>query len=446
MKTIITQTLRLFEGIHPLPQNTLILRMQVRKTKEDNLRVLLSKINDDVMHNPVLPFAIFKQIHFARFLLLEGPEPNEKFETSLFFIANIDGEVTAFINELLTHVSRGLDQIFESCINYPTKSKRSRKSRSRYLNAHRLSSQADYVNTIGRNALLIHKEDELRDSLQQHLNSLDPNDYHSVLALRTDIIRFVAQHPDTSWALACQKQSSLLWKSIETVRFVLLGSVGIGLLICAWPLLLAWAFALRLREYTDPEESLRANLKHIDQLRSVEDISTQNPFAAVGYLKPGLLRQFTVRALLPSAQFILRHIFNRGNLAGIPLIGLEGVDTIHFAHWILIDNDQRLLFTSNYDGSLESYMVDFIDKVAWGLNLIFSNGKGYPRTRWLIHEGARKEQDFKDYLGNHQIVNQVWFSAYPHLTAVNIANNEAIHEGLHGNMNEAQARAWLQRL
>ena len=57
-----------------------------------------------------------------------------------------------------------------------------------------------------------------------------------------------------------------------------------------------------------------------------------------------------------------------------------------------------------------------------------------------------KEQRFKDYLGNHQVENQVWFTAYPQLTAVNIANNEAIHDGLQGRMNERQARAWLKRL
>ncbi len=49
---------------------------------------------------------------------------------------------------------------------------------------------------------------------------------------------------------------------------------------------------------------------------------------------------------------------------------------------------QRVLFLSNYDGSLESYMDDFINKVGFGLNVVFSNGIGYPRTDWLVLEGA----------------------------------------------------------
>ena len=49
-----------------------------------------------------------------------------------------------------------------------------------------------------------------------------------------------------------------------------------------------------------------------------------------------------------------------------------------------------MFFSSNYDGSLESYMNDFIDKAAWGLNAIFSNGDGFPRTSLPVlrrHQG-----------------------------------------------------------
>ena len=69
---------------------------------------------------------------------------------------------------------------------------------------------------------------------------------------------------------------------------------------------------------------------------------------------------------------------------------LAGVKTIHFARWTFIDDRRRMLFTSNYDGSLENYMDDFIDKIAWSLNAAFSNGVGYPRTRWLIGGGRQR--------------------------------------------------------
>jgi hypothetical protein len=67
-----------------------------------------------------------------------------------------------------------------------------------------------------------------------------------------------------------------------------------------------------------------------------------------------------------------RHVYTRGHLAR--------VQTIHFARWVFLNGRKQMVFASNYDGSLESYMDDFINKVGWGLNLLFSNGVGYPRA------------------------------------------------------------------
>jgi len=446
MTPLVEHAKNILEAIHPMPQNALTIQIPIIKSKESALRKLLAIINQDPPDNAILPFSVFNHLHFARFLLLDGPDHPETYDTSLIFMANVDGKISDFIDELLKHVSGGLDQILCACIGYPSKTKRTRSSRKAFLSSRVLGCQAFYINTVGRSALMIRQEHELRDALQLFLNDLDPSSFKSTRALRNAVIEFVGNNPEISWALVSRAQPSLLWRAIENIRFAAITAVGILILAWCWPLLVTWVATLRLREFQDQEDTHRPKLERLNQLRASEDIAAHNPFAAVGYLKTGLLRRATARSLLVGAQVVLRHVFNRGDLAGIPLLGLAGVDTIHFARWTMLDNDKRLLFTSNYDGSLESYMVDFIDKVAWGLNLIFSNGKGYPKTHWIVHEGARKEQRFKDYLGNHQIENQVWFTAYPQLTAVNIANNEAIHDGLQGRMNERQARVWLKRL
>src|SRR5437764_9273672 len=125
--------------------------------------------------------------------------------------------------------------------------------------------------------------------------------------------------------------------------------------------------------------------------------------------------------MLRGLDYFSRHVYNKDNLAG--------VRTIHFARWVSIDNGRRLIFASNYDGSLESYMDDFIDKLAWGLNAVFSNGVGYPPTRWLLFGGARDEQAFKSYLRLHQLPS-VWYTAYGDLSARNIDENTRIREEL----------------
>ena len=446
MNLVTRKTTTLVENIHPMPQNAFTVQIPIIESKEQDLRQLLAVVNDNSADNAILSFSVFNNLHFARILLLEGPDHIKTYASSLLLMANVDGSIADFIEQLVQENSPGLDVMLDMCQGYPTGKERSAQSRKKFLNDHQLPSQAFYINTVGRNSQQIKLESELHDGLQYFLNGLAPGDFDSAQGLRNAVIDFVGKRPELAWALASRARPSRLWQSLENLRFA--GLVALGVLIVAWgwPLLMGWILTLRKREFSDDQDEHRPSLNRLNTLRASEDIAAHNPFSAVGYLKPGWIRRMTVRALLATAQVTLRHVFNRGDLAGVPQLGLDGVDTIHFARWTLLDNDRRLLFTSNYDGSLESYMVDFIDKVAWGLNLIFSNGAGYPLTRWLVHEGARNEQRFKDYIGNHQLQNQVWFTNYPHLTAVNIANNEAIRDGLSGPMNEHQASVWLKRL
>jgi hypothetical protein len=134
-----------------------------------------------------------------------------------------------------------------------------------------------------------------------------------------------------------------------------------------------------------------------------------------------------------------RHIYNRGYLARI--------QTIHSARWFVLDGKRRAFFFTNYDGSHQAYMDDFINKVGWGLNIMFSHGCGYPRTNWLVLDGAADEQRFKDTNRRHQIATQVWYNAYPGLSALDLARNTRVRKGLQRRwMRKAAIRAWLRDL
>jgi hypothetical protein len=106
------------------------------------------------------------------------------------------------------------------------------------------------------------------------------------------------------------------------------------------------------------------------------------------------------------------------------------------------------MFASNYDGSLESYMDDFINKVTWGINLVFGNGVGFPRVDWMIKGGAKYEQKYKRFLRRHQVPTAVWYKAYPGLSVADLNRNTRIREGVDGGrwMSESETRAWLSLL
>jgi hypothetical protein len=170
----------------------------------------------------------------------------------------------------------------------------------------------------------------------------------------------------------------------------------------------------------------------------LEDYDVTNQYTALGSLKPGLFRRWLLTVLLVLVDWACRHFFTRGHLAR--------VQSIHFARWVFIDDKTRVVFVSNYDGGHQAYMDDFINTVAWGLNLLFSNGIGC-RTRWLILDGARIEQRFKYFQRRHQLPTQVWYKAYPGLALVDLKRNASIREGLEREtMSDAEALAWLRLL
>jgi len=133
--------------------------------------------------------------------------------------------------------------------------------------------------------------------------------------------------------------------------------------------------------------------------------------------------------------------------AGLAAGRLARVRTIHFARWVWLDGKRRLTFMSNYDGSLESYMDDFINKAGFGLNFVFSNGIGYPKTRWLLGGGSKDEQKFKNFLHRHEFATQVWYNAHPGLTAVDLERNARVRNGLEArSLTAREAREWAALL
>jgi len=90
-------------------------------------------------------------------------------------------------------------------------------------------------------------------------------------------------------------------------------------------------------------------------------------------------------------------------------------------------------------------MDDFINKVGFGLNLVFGNGVGYPRTNWLILDGAKDEQKFEYVLRRHELPTDVWYNAHPGLTALDRQRNSMIRDGLEkASLTKSEAQQWLQ--
>jgi hypothetical protein len=416
-------------------------RAPVQRRRTEQLRRVLEGMGAPGIPGdgtPAVPFAQLHGVHLARFVLLEdavdpvvGLVP-----ASLVYMSDVDAPLERHLDELADLGGAALDAAFGLCEGWPAAP--TPATRRAYLQAHALRSGATYVNAVGRTVEQVLREEELRRAIAGFLDARDGACGEDPQAVRRAVQDFVRGREDLAWARRRAPSPPLRRRASDLAH--LLG-VSAGLL-AATPLLVVvvplWAIALRLRERADPDAHERPSLEHVRALAAVEDHVAHNQFSVVGSVKPGLLRRATLAVVLWLIDVAARHVFRRADLAG--------VKTIHFARWIVIDGGRRAIFASTYDGALESYMDDFIDKVAFGLNASFSNAVGYPRTRLLLFEGAKREEEFKALLRTRQVPAQSWWSAYEGLSAGNIENNALVRSGLFGTLADAEARAWLRRL
>jgi hypothetical protein len=424
------------------PQSNFMVAAPIADGRADALRVLLATMNVQPgvvdPDNALFPFRQFDRLHVARFVILDDqtlddlpPEdPLRNAPLWLVFLGDCDGEADRLLVQFAAKAGDGLRTIFAHCLDFSTNT-----NLLRWMRAHSVKPAAQYVNWIGRTVRQIREEAALHASLAEYL----AREAASLAGVSPSTVRdrLIAFQRANGPSLRLEPPTPLDWRLHQ-----LLNLIGVPLVLLAlFPFLLLYApiffWQLRRRETTDPVIAPRPSPAHVASLAALEDHDVTNQFSAFGSIKPGRFRLWTLLVIFWVLDFSTRQIYTRGRLAR--------VGTIHFARWVFLDNKRRLLFASNYDGSLDSYMDDFINKVAYGLNLVFSNGIGYPRTRFLLSGGAKYEQDFKNYLRRHELATQVWYKAYPGLTTADLARNTMIREGLVLNrpMTDAEARRWL---
>jgi len=351
-----------------------------------------------------------------------------------------------------------LHRIYEHCVGYPEPAHRSLDAVTAYLRAHDVGYDTLYVGTRGRTVTQIRREADLRTAIEEFLDeqAQDPSfRKQSPTAIRAAIQSFVRAAPELAWTENAPATVPQRWpRAWDSKAFALLfigvcllivlgvGAGGWGGIAAALGILalvagayLAW---LRWREKRDGQDPPVTDYDHVAQLAGKEDRIVQNQMSSVTAVKAGWLRSLTLYTVLWIIDLAGRYVYTNGRLGSIP--------SIHFARWVAINEGTRLVFFSNFDGSWENYLGDFIDKASEGLTAVWSNTIGFPRSRFLVGAGAKDEQRFKAYARNSQVLTDVWYSAYRDLTVQNINNNSAIRGGLFREQTPAETDAWLQRL
>jgi hypothetical protein len=393
----------------------------------------LFEIKKRLLENLHVDLANLGTIHYARWFIIDAPKEqgnpdNEKMK--LVFSSNFDGSINDNLNDLCTKSSELIDSIYQYCEGYPELINRTVETRVDYLLKSNISAASFYRGSPHRSLSQIIQESKLQQFLRTELDKQSWDQYSAkeVCAFLQAKVRGI---PEFDWTKTPFKMPSINWLGMAMVVAVLLLLLPF---LIIWILIVQFFYERKDKYFTLTRSQL--NERKIKKLESYEDIEFQNQFTQLAIMKPGKVRLITFKMMMYLSRFLIKYLFNQGKLMGIP--------TIHFARWVLFDNNKRVMFMSNFDGSWQQYLGDFIDKSGWGLTGIFSNTTIFPKTRFLFFGGAYDEEHFLAWSRNTELRTQIWYNAYPHLSIKNVNNNSRIRSLLFKDLSEKKSQEFLQ--
>ena len=430
----------------------------IRPGEEEPLRAVLRPIGDDIKGKrleagavgPRIEFRHSRHIHFARFVILDEPDRGRD-RKRLLYSANYDGELESHLAELIA-ITPDMDAIWGRVEGYTGPA-----AFAAFIRAHTQEPEAFYV------AFRDETVERLHDAIAFRRLAQTLIDEASSASLDTLLPRLSSRAP--AWATGGALPSMVaaierLFRALPIVADVsrAIARSGVGNVVRGAQRIIAsldrdpllrWLNSLtgnRLPPQRSPYSSVWLDhcavpvpLVPGDEMPSGrnhqipptfrEDVIAQNQLTLVTVVMPGQVDR--VRAVMSAIDAYAKRLSPSGSLMGI--------STIHFVKWLVIDNGRRLMMVSDYDGSWESYIDEFAEMILSGLDAIWETSYGYPP------DGARDLPSFKRFLRSHQVPAEIFFSAYPEQTVLNIANDRALAQASAGAAGD-RLRSLLQRV
>ncbi len=385
-------------------------------------------------------------IHFARVALLE--EPGGGFDSWMILESNFDSTETDRAAALRSHfdalATKRRDELAELLASTEAGHLESRAEIADTLVRKSVPSTAEYQGHTYRDLARLDLEKRIYESAIAFAATL-PRDEHAA-----EVHRLVRSHikslsfpgldldsppptlPDPKVRAEKLREKIQPWLSHSYLVF---GSV-MPIVVSTFAEIFSPQFDLQARaEERGPnaEALLRA-------CAATEDRGAHNALTHVVPLKTGWIRARALAGLHRYLAGVARDHFDQiGMLGGIP--------SIHFAKWVLIDEGRRLLFMSNYDGNWESYLGDFVDGAAAGLNAAWTCTQQYPNTIAIFWRGADDEERFKAWARANQRPTELFYTAYPTSSVATINNATWLRAGLHSKtLDRSDLEAWRRRL
>lgn len=399
-------------------------------------------------------------LHVLRLFVIEAADDlrGRRLPARLVLSAVFDGTAAAFLDRWIALAGPRLSALFARCTGSPAAG--DDRALRDWLLQHAQRPQTYYIGTVGRRAAEIREGARLRAAIGAFIDAQQAAGiwtHGDPVRIREEIRAFVRTRPDLPqgprppkpWAaralqaldlarilvMALVLPAVLAWLCLPAARhsagvFVLAtGLIALGLVVGGF-------LVVRLYERLEPDVRVEPRPGEVARLVAMEDRGIQNQFTMLTPVRGSMFRRLNLRLILWLSDTFSRHYWNRGELVGI--------GTIHFARIHQIDGGRRMLFMSDFDGSWERYLFDFLDVGGLAVVPIWTNLHGCPKARFALWPPRGFAQRFLPFTRANQLPSDLWFSALDHLTVAEILRDARIRDGLFRPLGAAQTRRWLQ--
>lgn len=405
----------------------------------------LAEIADDLDGNAVFRPHELPDTHFMRFVIVD--DDRRELPPLLIWESNHDGAAESYL-AAVARATPAITAVFACCAGYPEAGTTDVERWVAWMLAHAHRADAFYTGYRGVPRSAVVNARATHDAIRRELDTTDRLTLGRLArgelsAWLRD--RIAARDPSLDLSpdgpAGPERDDEARWLAGKLA----LGAAVLVLSPLLIPAALVWYLVLRHHEERDIATAYARPAAFDPEVRRIEDHIVQNQMTHVVDIKPGWFRLATLWLVLHAIDLLVRVYWVRGELGGIV--------TIHFARWVIVRDRRpvprrrhRLVFFSNYDGSWESYLGEFIDRAASGLTAVWSNTVGFPATRHLLLAGARDEESFKQWTREHQQPTQVWWSGVPDATVQNVRDDLAIRRQLVRGLADHELDAWLRKL
>ena len=397
-----------------MPTNGLIVIARVKSGCEEQLRDTLNCIGNDIRGKrlkpnkpePHIAFPNSRTLHFARMALFDDPE-NGPGRKRLLLATDYDGSWDKHVAELIA-LTTDPDAIWGCCEGYTD-----RERFPEFIRTYMVEPQTYYIALSDYTLAQIRQLIQLRLQFDtRFFDLIDTSIVGKFLRIGSDMARFplaavdllgiLMQHGPINTLMAARRVNATL----DRVWWIWLFN---RLTLNGHP-------PPKHRYSTTPVDDAAPNESEMNADKGVqqdewegtppEDLVSQNQLTLLTTVRPEQVQR--LQAVLAIIDLFGRRLAIPGSLVG--------VSTIHTVRWAVLEKENRLLMASNYDGTWENYIDEFAELILSGLDAIWESSYSYPEA------GAQDVEALKYFLRGHQVPANVFYSAYPETTLLNLVD------------------------